>query len=89
MNYFLTVTLVAHTTKETIDTRAHQSKTFFASKDSIIARNWKQYTCPKRWMDHESIIYYTVECYSAVKNEIMNFTSKLIDLERNMVLILL
>jgi hypothetical protein len=49
----------------------------------IIARSWKQPRCPliKEWLQKMWLIYI-MECYSAIKNkDIMNFASKLIEVE--------
>ena len=49
----------------------------------IIARNWKQATCPsvEEWRQKMWYIY-TMEYYSAIKNEsIVNFAGKWIELE--------
>ena len=49
----------------------------------VIARSWKQPTCPKteEWIQKMWFIY-TIEYYSAIKNEdIMSFTGKWMELE--------
>jgi hypothetical protein len=49
----------------------------------IIAKNWKQPGCPstEEWIQKMSFIY-TMEYYSAIKNEdIMNFAGKCMELE--------
>jgi hypothetical protein len=53
----------------------------------IIVRNWKQPRCYS--MEDQTLkmkYIYTLEYYSAVKNiEIMKFSDKLIELERNII----
>jgi hypothetical protein len=49
----------------------------------VIARNWKQHTCPstEEWIKKMWYIY-TMEYYSANKNkDIINFTGRRIELE--------
>jgi hypothetical protein len=49
----------------------------------VIVRNWKQTKCPstEEWIQKMWLIY-TVEYYSAIKNEdIVNFAGKWIELE--------
>jgi hypothetical protein len=50
---------------------------------SVIARSWKQPRCPttEEWIQKMWFIY-TMECYSAIKNEDpMSFAGKWIELE--------
>ena len=50
----------------------------------IIVKTWKQPKCPltDEWIRKRWYIYVnTMECYSAVKNEIMLFAATWVDLE--------
>ena len=48
----------------------------------VIARNWKQPKCPliKEWIRKMWYIY-TIEYYTAEKNDILNFAGKRMELE--------
>ena len=48
-----------------------------------IAKTWKQPKCPLilEWIKKMWDVYYTVEYYSATKNEIMPFAAAWMDLE--------
>ena len=48
-----------------------------------IAKTWKQPKCPLilEWIKKMWDVYYTVEYYSATKNEIMTFAAAWMDLE--------
>jgi hypothetical protein len=48
-----------------------------------IHQSWKQPRCPTTVECIKKIIWYlyTMECYSALKNEILSFTSKWMELE--------
>jgi hypothetical protein len=53
-----------------------------------IAKLWKQPRCPttNEWIKKMWYLY-TTEFYSAMKNEILSFTGKWMELEKNIILI--
>ena len=55
----------------------------FIAALSAIAKTWKQPKCPLilEWIKKMWDVYYTVEYYSATKNEIMTFAAAWMDLE--------
>ena len=56
--------------------------TMFIAALFIIDRSWKEPTCPstEKWI-HKMWYIYTMEYYSAIKNEFMKFLGKWMDLE--------
>jgi hypothetical protein len=55
----------------------------FIAASFIIARSWKEPRCPstEEWIQKMWYIY-TMEYYSAIKNEFMKFLGKWIELEK-------
>lgn len=69
--------------KETPPHHKNTCFTMFIAALFVIARNWKQPRCPstEEWIQRTWFIYL-MEYNSDIKNkEIMNFSSKLLDLE--------
>jgi hypothetical protein len=56
----------------------------FIASMSIIARSWKEHRCPSREEWLQKMYIYTVEHYSAIKdNKFMKFLGKWMELENN------
>jgi hypothetical protein len=69
--------------KDAIPYHKDTFSTMFLAALFVIARSWKEPRCPstEEWMQKMWFIY-TMEYYSAIKNEdIMNFAGKLVELK--------